>query len=61
MAMLMSSRSRSDGVTVNPYIGNIAQELQLLTGKQENKKKPIPFWDWIATGNPVTRTLELEG
>ena len=51
MAMFKPSQSHSGGVSVNPYIGNIAQELEFLTG--ENRKKTTPFLDWIATGNPV--------
>ena len=31
MVMFMPSQSHSGGVSVNPYIGNIAQELQFLT------------------------------
>ena len=40
MAMLKPSQSHSGGVIVDPYIENIAQELQFLTGE---KKKPTPF------------------
>ena len=39
MAMLKPSQSHSGGVIVNPYTGNIAQELQFLTG--ETKTNPI--------------------
>ena len=42
MAMFKPSQSHSGGVTVNPYTGNIAQELQLLTEKT-GKKKPNPI------------------
>ena len=37
MAIFMPSQSHRGGVTVNPYIGNIAQELQFLT----EEKNPI--------------------
>ena len=36
MAMLKPSQSHSGGVIVNAYIGNIAQELQFLTGRKTN-------------------------
>ena len=39
MAMLKPSQSHSGGVTVKPYTGNIAQELQFLTGEKKKKKK----------------------
>ena len=39
----MPSQSQSDGVIVNPYIGNLAQELQFLTRK---KSKPILRLDY---------------
>ena len=55
MAMVKASQSKSGGVSVNPYIGNIAQKLQFLTG--ENGKKPTPCLDWIVTGNPVKRSF----
>ena len=51
MAMFTPSQSHSGGVIVKPYTGNIAQELQFLTG--EKKKKPTPFYNWVAHGNPV--------
>ena len=38
MAMFMPSQSHSGGVIVKPYTGNIAQELQFLTGAK--KKQP---------------------
>ena len=37
MAMLKLSQSYSGGVTVKPYTGNIAQELQFLTGEKKNQ------------------------
>ena len=40
MAMPKPSQSHSGGVIVKPYTGNIAQELQFLTGEKK-KKKPI--------------------
>ena len=36
MAMFMLCQSHSGGVSLNPYIGNIAQELQFLTEKKPN-------------------------
>ena len=44
MVMTIPSQSHSGGVIVNPYIGNIAQELQFLSG--ENRKKNDPILDW---------------
>ena len=35
MVMFMQSQSHRGGVIVNPYIGNIAQELHFLTGQNE--------------------------
>ena len=40
MEMLKPSQSHTVGVTVKPYTGNIAQELQFLTGEKK-KTKPI--------------------
>ena len=37
MAMLKSSQSYSGGVIVKPYTGNIAHELQFLTGAKKQK------------------------
>ena len=42
MAMFKPNQSHSGGVTVNPYTGNIAQELQFLSGK-DRKKNPTPI------------------
>ena len=67
MTMLKPSQSHSGGVIVKPYTGNIAQELQFLSGEDRKKnqphlrlgspwqpsKKPTPFKDWVAHGNPV--------
>ena len=39
MAMPKPSQSHSGGVIVKPYTGNIAQELQFLTGEKKKKKK----------------------
>ena len=41
MAMPKPSQSHSGGVIVKPYTGNIAQELQFLTGEKKKKTKPI--------------------
>ena len=38
MAMLKPSQSHSGGVIVKPYTGNIAQELQFLSGEDRKKK-----------------------
>ena len=54
MAMFKPSQSYSGGVIVDPYTGNIAQDLQFLSGEDRKKKKPTPFLDWVAHGNPVT-------
>ena len=46
MAMLTPSQSHSGGVIFKPYTGNIAQELQFLTGgkeKKQNKNKTKPI------------------
>ena len=42
MVMLKPSQSYSGGVIFNPYTGNIAQEMQFLSG-EDRKKKTIPF------------------
>ena len=39
MAMLKPSQSYSGGVFLDPYTGNIAQELQFLSGEDRKKKK----------------------
>ena len=39
MVMFTPSQSDSGGVIVKPYTGNIAQELQFLTGGKKKKKK----------------------
>ena len=41
MEMLKPSQSHSVGVIVKPYTGNMAQELQFLTGEKKKKTKPI--------------------
>ena len=46
MAMFEPSQSHSGGVIVKPYTGNIAQELQFLTG---DKKKTNPI---LRLGSP---------
>ena len=43
MAMLKPSQSHSGGVTAKPYTGNIAQELQFLTGEKKKKKNEPHF------------------
>ena len=53
MAILKPSQSYSGGGFVDPYTGNIAQDLQFLSGEDRKKKKPTPFLDWVAHGNPV--------
>ena len=40
MAMFKPSQSHSGSVTVKAYTGNIAQELQFLTGENSKKTKP---------------------
>ena len=42
MAMFKPSQSYSGGVTVDPYTGNIAQEMQFLSG-EDRKKKTNPI------------------
>ena len=42
MPMLNPIQSYSGGVTVDPYTGNIAQELQFLSG-EDRKKKTNPI------------------
>ena len=54
MAIPKPSQSYSGGVIVKPYTGNIAQELQFLTGekkktKKKNKKKTNPI---LRLGSP---------
>ena len=43
MAMPKPSQSHTVGVIVKPYTGNIAQELQFLTGEKKKKKKTKPI------------------
>ena len=43
MAMPKPSQSHSGGVIVKPYTGNIAQELQFLTGEKKQKKNEAHF------------------
>ena len=50
MAMLKPSQSHSGGVIVKPYTGNIAQELQFLTGEKKNQ----PHFH----GNPVLKSSQ---
>ena len=40
MVMFMPSQSHSGGVIFTPYTGNIAQELQFLTGENREKNQP---------------------
>ena len=47
MAMFMLSQSHSGGVILDPYTGNIVQELQFLSG--EDKKNQPQF----KTGLPM--------
>ena len=58
MAMFKPSQLHSGGVTVKPYTGNIAQELQFLT-ENTRKKKPTPFLDWVAQGNPAKKNKPI--
>ena len=44
MAMLKQSQSYSDGVIVKPYTGNIAQDLQFLSGEDRKKKENQPHF-----------------
>ena len=39
LPMFMPSQSHSSGVIINPYIGNIVQELQFFTEKTGKKKQ----------------------
>ena len=39
MVMFMPSQSHSGDVTVKPYTGNIAQELQFLTGEKKKQQQ----------------------
>ena len=55
MATFMPSQSHS-GVFVNPYIGNIVQELHFLLEK--TGKKLTPFCDRITTANPIIIFLQ---
>ena len=43
MAMLKPSQSYSGGVIVDPYTGNIAQEMQFLSGEDREKKNQPHF------------------
>ena len=38
MAMFMPNQSESGGVIVNPYLGNLPQELQFLTEKKDQAR-----------------------
>ena len=55
MAMFMPSQSHSGGVIVKPYIGNIVQELQFLSGEDRKKIKSL---HWVAFLN-IGRTLDF--
>ena len=44
MAMLKPSQSYSGGVIVKPYTGNIAQELQFLTGGKKQRQQQQPHF-----------------
>ena len=44
MAMLKPIQSYSGGVIVKPYTGNIAQELQFLSGEKKKKKRNQPHF-----------------
>ena len=53
------SQSHSGGVIVKPYTGNIAQELQFLTGeKKEKKTRGFKSLHWVAFLN-IRRTLDF--
>ena len=52
MAMPKPSQSHSGGVIVKPYTGNIAQELQFLTGEKKKKKKKKKNQAHFKTGLP---------
>ena len=40
MAMFKPSQSHSGGIIGKPFTGNIAQELQFLTGEDRKKNQP---------------------
>ena len=49
MVMFTPSQSHSGGVIVKPYTGNIAQELQFLTGgKKKKKTRGFKSLHWVA-------------
>ena len=59
MAMLKPSQSYSGGVFLDPYTGNIAQELQFLSGEDRKKKnKRLKSLHWVAFLN-IRRTLDF--
>ena len=56
MEMLKPSQSHTVGVIVDPYTGNIAQELQFLTGEKTRGFKSLVHW--VAFLN-IRRTLDF--
>ena len=58
MAMPKPSQSHSGGVIVKPYTGNIAQELQFLTGGKKKKTRGFKSQHWVAFLN-IRRTLDF--
>ena len=56
MAMLKPSQSYSGGVIVKRYTGNIAQELQFLTGE---KKKAYPILRLGSPWQPSNEEISL--
>ena len=59
MAMFKPNHSHSGGVNVNPYTGNIAQELQFLSG--EDRKKNQPHCPWQPSKNTGSVTCDPDG
>ena len=52
MVMFTPSQSHSGGVIVKPYTGDIAQELQFLTGGKKKKKKTKKTKPILRLGSP---------
>ena len=57
MAMLKPSQSYSGGFIVDPYTGNIAQEMQFLSG-EDRKKKTNPILRLGSPWQPSNKRLE---
>ena len=55
MAMLKPSQSYSGGGCVDPYTGNIAQDLQFLSGEDRKKKKTNPIFRLGSPGQPIKK------